>query len=395
MRTTHITKNKWANQIIISSKNIAIFFFSLCALAACVDEKDELTISSPGSVIWTLENGMPITSHPISAGEFVLLEQDGTVLQNIDAESGKIVWSFQGVTSDFGKPGHSLRAPLVNDGVVYWAMGLARIYAIELATGKKIWEYNASTRVDDLGRPTDSFTTPPVYNNNKLYVLTYNKRLLAINASNGELIWENNTIAGQMCPKLLIANNKVIVTDGGDMSKSRVKAFNGDTGEQVWFYETPNQLNMYLFNDDQCAFIKDGVIIKGLEIETGEVLYECNTNLVDGKLIFASPKYFFMNNDRRVYAFDKEQKKEIWNLRTAEDILLIPTTYGNYLYFGDTEYLYALDKNSGELIWKIHLNKKISLPNGPIEIKSFITTPAVNEEFVYAVHNGILYAIKR
>ena len=395
MKTTHLTKNKWANQIIISSKNIAIFFFTLCALVACVDEKDELNISSPESVIWTFENGLPITSHPISTGEFVLLEQDGTVLQNIDAESGKIVWSFQGVTSDFGKPGRSFRVPLVTNGIVYWAMGLARIYAIELTTGKKIWEYNASTRVDELGRPTDSFTTPPVYNNNKLYVLTYNKRLLAIDTSNGELIWENNTITGQLCPKLIIANNKVIVTDGGNFNKSRVKAFNGDTGEQVWYYETPNQLNMYLFNDDQCAFIKDGVTVKGLEIETGDVLYECNTNLVDGKLIFASPKYFYMNNDKRVYAFDKEQKKEIWNHQTAEDILLIPATYGNYLYFGDTEYLYALEKNSGKLVWEIHLNKKTSQPNGPIEIKSFITTPAVNEQFVYTVHYDILYAIKR
>lgn len=364
-------------------------------LVACVDEKDELNISSPGSVTWTFENGMPITSHPISVGKFVLLEQDGTVLQCIDNESGNIIWSFQGETSYSRRSVDPFRAPLVNNGIVYWAMSLESVYAIELNTGKKIWEYNASTRVDDLGRPTDSFTTSPVYKNNKLYVLTYNKRLLAIDTSNGELIWENNTINGKLCLKLIIANNKVILTDGGDFNKSRVKAFNGDTGEQVWCYETHNQLNMYLFNDEQCAFIKDGMLIKGLEIETGEVLYECKTNLVHGKLIFATSNYFFLNNDRRVHTFDKDQKKEIWNHQTAEDIYLIPTTYENHLYFGDTEYLYALNNSSGKLIWKKNIKKKESQPNGSLEIESLISTTAVNEQFVYAVHKDILYAIKR
>ncbi len=397
MKSHHTSKNSWFDKIVVTTKDvlIAIFAFSLSALVACSDDKDVLNILSPGDVIWTLENGMLITAQPIATDQLVLIEQGGTLLQAIDTKSGDIVWSFQGETSDFTKPRDPFRAPVVNDGIVYWAMGVERVYAIELNTGKRIWEYSASIRLDDYGRPTDPFTTSPICDNNKLYVLTYNKRLLAINTSNGELIWENNTLTGQLCPKLIVANNKVIVTDGGNFNPTRVKAFNGDTGEQIWCYETPNQLKMYLFNDDQYAFINDGMIIKGLEVETGKVLYECNTNLVDGKLIFASPKYFFINNDRRVYAFDKDQKKEIWNFQTAEDILLMPATYDNHLYFGDTEYLYALDNDSGKLIWEKNLKKKESHPNGSVETKSLISAPAVNEQFVYAVHEDILYVIKR
>lgn len=138
--------------------------------------------------------------------------------------------------------------PLAVDGIVYFAAGYSVIHAVDGKTGELLWRYDPElwkTHPDMLRRAWGSRGL--AFWKGHIYVGTMDGRLLAVDASTGELVWSATTteegdsryITG--APRVF--NDKVIIGHGGaeyGAVRGYVTAYDAMTGKQAWrFYITP------------------------------------------------------------------------------------------------------------------------------------------------------------
>ncbi|MBT4521639.1 MAG: PQQ-dependent dehydrogenase, methanol/ethanol family [Halieaceae bacterium] len=137
--------------------------------------------------------------------------------------------------------------PLVVDGVMYVTGSWSMVYALDARNGKLLWFHDPKVERAFMAKGCCGVVNRGVaYYEGKIYVGTYDGRLVALKASSGELIWDvqttdrdqSYTISG--APR--IAGDKVIIGNGGAELGVRgyVSAYSADSGEMVWrFYTVP------------------------------------------------------------------------------------------------------------------------------------------------------------
>jgi quinohemoprotein ethanol dehydrogenase len=140
--------------------------------------------------------------------------------------------------------------PLVVDGVMYATNGWGVVYALNAATGDEIWRFDPETDRESMQY---AFAAPvnrgvAVYEG-KVYVATFDGRLLAIDAATGEEIWDIDTWHPSALGRFNItgapraAAGKVFIGQGSSevgRRRAYVTAYDAETGEVDWrFYLVP------------------------------------------------------------------------------------------------------------------------------------------------------------
>lgn len=133
--------------------------------------------------------------------------------------------------------------PLVSDGTIYVTGSYSRLFAIDSRTGMKKWQYDA--RLPEGILPCcDVVNRGAALYKDKVYFATLDARLVALNRETGKVVWNkkmeeykdgySNTAAP------LIVKGKVIVgNSGGEFGiTGAVKAYDADTGDEVWYRPT-------------------------------------------------------------------------------------------------------------------------------------------------------------
>ena len=137
--------------------------------------------------------------------------------------------------------------PLVIDGVIYTTSTWSVVHAVDARSGKQLWRYDPQVdRAWGINACCDVVNRGPAAWQGKIYVGTIDGRLVAIDASSGEKVWETLTI-DQSRPYTItgaprIVNGKVVIGNGGAEYGVRgyVTAYDAETGEQLWrFYTVP------------------------------------------------------------------------------------------------------------------------------------------------------------
>ncbi len=154
-------------------------------------------------------------------------------------------WTFQSGTMARGRGFET--TPLVWDGVLYVTGPNNYAWALDARTGRKFWEYRRELP-DDLtyGR------SAPVNRGfgmleNQLFMVTLDAHLLALDRTNGNVLWDIELAdyrigyAATMAP--LVVNGKVIagISGGEYPTKGFIDAYDPETGERDWrFYTIPS-----------------------------------------------------------------------------------------------------------------------------------------------------------
>jgi PQQ-dependent dehydrogenase (methanol/ethanol family) len=166
-------------------------------------------------------------------------EQRYSSLTQIDEKTvGRLAlaWSF-----DLGTLRGLEATPLVRDGVLYTTSAWNLVYALNAATGERLWTYDPHVlKAHARFACCDVVNRGVALHNGRVYFGTLDGRLIALEAKSGTLVWEVQTtpkdgpysITG--APR--IAKDKVIIGNAGSeyLVRGYLSAYDTETGRLVW-----------------------------------------------------------------------------------------------------------------------------------------------------------------
>jgi PQQ-dependent dehydrogenase (methanol/ethanol family) len=137
--------------------------------------------------------------------------------------------------------------PLAADGVLY-VTGPNQVFALDALTGSALWHYSRPASTGMLGDAKLGTNRGVAILREKVFFITDNAHLLALDRATGKLLWETpladepQHYGGTMAP--LIVNDMVIAgVSGADQGiRGFVAAFRSDTGALVWRHWTVPRL---------------------------------------------------------------------------------------------------------------------------------------------------------
>lgn len=225
--------------------------------------------ATSGNDIWRVDTDQPVTGGPGAGANLVLVgTREGQVLA-YSAADGKFLWQTRvssevlaapqaddnivvvrtidgkifGLNSDTGErlwiydrsvPALTLRgtsAPIIQSGLVVTGFDGGKLAALELRTGKLVWETEISQASgrSELDRMVD-IDSKPVIVDGVIYVATFQGNIAAVELQTGQTQWnrEISSYAG-----LAVDRTHVYVTD----DESNVWALERYSGSSVWKQE--------------------------------------------------------------------------------------------------------------------------------------------------------------
>lgn len=155
----------------------------------------------------------------------------------------KLAWHFDPET-ERGQEA----SPVVVDGVMYVSTAWSKVYALDAATGRQLWEFDPkSSGHAAVNGCCDIVNRGVAVWDGKVYVATFDGRLVAIDAATGREVWEQLTV-DQTLPYTItgaprIVKGVVLIGNaGGEMGKLRgyLSAYDSETGKLRWrFFTVP------------------------------------------------------------------------------------------------------------------------------------------------------------
>jgi alcohol dehydrogenase (cytochrome c) len=136
--------------------------------------------------------------------------------------------------------------PLVVEGIMY-VSSANECYALDAGSGRMIWHYQRARTKGLAGNAASGFNRGVAWAGDRIFMLTDNAHLIALNRFTGALMWEtemadwHQNYNGTSAP-LTVGNLVVSGTAGGDEGvRGFVAAYDQTTGKEVWKFWTVPQ----------------------------------------------------------------------------------------------------------------------------------------------------------
>lgn len=134
-----------------------------------------------GEPVWRFSSGAPILQSPAVACDVVVFSDTAGRLFGLDCEDGKCRWM-----KSIGGCG-SAAAPVVHNGRVFICNREGVMVAVDARTGQELWRRH-------VGAPTRQTAAVA---GDRVIVTSEDLRVVALAASNGEILWRSKPLAGQ------------------------------------------------------------------------------------------------------------------------------------------------------------------------------------------------------
>ncbi len=135
--------------------------------------------------------------------------------------------------------------PLVADGVMY-ITGPHSVFALDALTGHEIWGYSRPRTPGLVGDASLGTNRGLAILGDKVFMVTDNAHLIALNRITGSLVWEQDMIDepqhyGSTVAPLVVKDMVVAGVSGADWGmRGFLSAYKADTGERAWrFFTVP------------------------------------------------------------------------------------------------------------------------------------------------------------
>jgi outer membrane protein assembly factor BamB len=267
-------------------------------------------------------------------------------------------------------------SPVVHNGIVYIGSLANTLTALDIRTGKKVWQIRAS----------DNFYSTPVIENGIVYAAALNE-LFAIDAKSGLVRWHTlvETAGGRFWSSPVVLQGLVIIGLASNLSErpkvaGRILALDARTGKVRWrtytlANDTPGggvwsspaideaQGVVYVATGDP----DDGV--QALSLHDGHVLWHwrsvtkdvTDTDIGAGPLLYRDRqnklRVVVGGKDGTIYSLDAVSGQVVWRTHIGEHIFSSPAFSSGILYVVGTfqnrrALSMALDAQTGNIRWK-------------------------------------------
>ena len=137
--------------------------------------------------------------------------------------------------------------PIVVDGVMY-ITGWNEAYALDATTGQQLWTYRRPHTTGLVSEAARGVNRGMGISNDKLFMVTDNAHLLALDRRNGQKLWDvemgsvKDGYSATEAP-LVVGDLVVVGLSGGEEgARGFLAAYKADTGERAWrFYTIPKR----------------------------------------------------------------------------------------------------------------------------------------------------------
>ncbi len=349
--------------------------------------------SSPpqGTIKSVFATGGAIYSSPAVADGIVYFGSRDNKLYALDTASGTKLWEFEtGSWVD--------SSPVVANGTVYFGSNDSRLYALDARTGEERWCFKTDYAIRSAPAVADGIV---VLGSTDFYIY-------GLDASNGTELWRFET-GNNVTSSPVIVNGIVYI---GSMDGS-LYALNADSGRLRLRYEAYSPLAVSPAAGNGIVYFgSHGGFVYAIDAMARNWPFENNlipywrTLFIYGVLpqpplpsgllwslnlretISSSPTLsgdnLYISAGHELFAIDIQQQETRWSFETGDIILSSPAVVNKTVYVGSTDgHLYALEATTGNKLWDIPCGGWIS------------SSPAVaNGEIFLGSHDGNLYIIE-
>ena len=133
--------------------------------------------------------------------------------------------------------------PIVVDGVMY-VTAANECYALDAGSGRRIWHFKRPRSKGLAGDAASGINRGAAVAGGRLFLVTDDARLLALNRFTGELVWETRMADpaqnyGATSAPLVVGKLVIVGPSGGDEGiRGFVAAFDAETGKEAWRFWT-------------------------------------------------------------------------------------------------------------------------------------------------------------
>jgi outer membrane protein assembly factor BamB len=262
------------------------------------------------------------------------------------------------------------------------------LYALNAATGAKLWNYTTTNL--DYGLPN------PIVANGVVYMATSDDKsnVYALKALTGALLW-NHAADIPDYTTLSFVNNKIFFA-GIDIGNNGifnmyVCALNASNGEELWRHNIGQGDLPFPVVADSAVYFGANKIFYALNIDNGEVIWNqsIGPNIVASPTVTNGVIYLSSNNyegNSNVYALSVVDGHKLWTKPISNESLTAPTVNNGVVYFGSGNYCYALNAANGANMWNYQTNDSlVAFPN--------MDSPIVSDEVIYFRSGDSIYAL--
>jgi len=249
--------------------------------------------------------------------------------------------------------------PVVASGKIFAIDGRNKVHAFNAQTGQKIWVQN----VKSLTENDNVIAGGLAHANNVLFVTSGYDEILALNPEDGEIYWRTKISSGSRAAPTVI-NGRVFVTT----MNNKAVALDASNGNILWEYEGVGETTGLLGAASPAAneqivvpAFSNGDIL-ALRVENGATIWEdslanslrlggmAGLSDIRGNPVIIGDLVIAISYGNKMAAFDKNNGARIWQreISSAET----PWVSGNVVYVltADSKVV-ALDITSGDIIW--------------------------------------------
>ncbi|MGR3484947.1 MAG: outer membrane protein assembly factor BamB family protein [Paracoccaceae bacterium] len=187
--------------------------------------------ASSGGILWRQDLRASGTAAPAYAnGRVYLVSRDGRGWA-LDARTGRIEWSFDGLPASAGFAGGA--GPSVSGDLVVFPFASGEVSATFAGGGLPRWRADIGGRRETRAQATiDDVAADPVIADGRVYLGTLGGRTLALDAATGERVWTADE--GAVGPVATTPTSIFAVNDIGQLLR-----LDADTGAVVWRVTLP------------------------------------------------------------------------------------------------------------------------------------------------------------
>lgn len=184
-----------------------------------------------GDIYWSYDTGGIITSSPtVSDGAVYITSEEPTegALYKVNANNGTMVWRKPLEYEHQFTGGSDMQGtPTVADGLVFVSGNMRTYYAVDVDSGETVWTYTNP-------HATEFIVSSPIYVDGKLYVID-KFDIACLNALTGDRLWSSYS-GDELYVSPSYANNKIYVLT----SQRRIFIIDATTGDKNLAYNTPS-----------------------------------------------------------------------------------------------------------------------------------------------------------